>query len=72
MLFVTLQEEDSLQQGEWQPRREQGAHHEREEAGLDWREAAGTAGRGEGMAAWQYRKGRVTCNKGGKGFKQRG
>lgn len=54
MLFATLQEEQSVQQGQWQPRREQGAHPEREKAGLDRREAAGTAGRGEGMAAWHY------------------
>lgn len=61
-----------MQQGQWLLRREQEAHPEREKAGLDWREAAGAEGRGEGMAAGEYGKGRVTCNKGGKGFKQRG
>lgn len=64
--FATLQEEHSVRQ------EGTGAHPEREKSGLDQRKPASTAGRGEGMAAWHYGKGRGTGNKGGKGFKQRG
>lgn len=74
MLFATVQEEHSAagpvaaQEGTGSPSRERKSRLRLERG----REAAGAEGRGEGMAAGEYGKGRVTCNKGGKGFKQRG